>query len=119
MIRKILLITLLPTLCFAQVIDDKTDIKVLSGRAAVNEFREAHNKQYVGGVKVKDVEIELRSKMTWELSQAGYTGDRISNFFSLNEVYNIKSLGFKDKQEWGEVCKENEEIAQEYLDLWR
>ena len=120
MIKYIFLILLLPSLCFAQaIINTKTDKRVEEGRIAVDKFRVAHIKLYTDKVWTGSAEGALRPIMTWELSRAGFTGDKINNFFKTSDDYNIKLMGYDTIEELVKAWEKNEALLVIYNNLWR
>ena len=116
MINTILLLLLIaqPSL---QPVDPSLAIPVLKGRAAVNEFRKAHEKMY-SQLKTAEARSQQHNKlmgiMTWELSQAGYTS--VDDFTKSSELMNVKQLGFEDKKDFDE--KKTTSDSADYIDMW-
>ncbi len=99
------------------IIDKNYKTKVLDGRESVEKFRTAHTLLYEKGIRTSQEEIRLLGIMTWELSDAGYTNNRINSFFKSNDNYNAKLLGYKDKNALDKDSTLNDKSI--FNNLWR
>ena len=86
------------------IIDPSLETKVLGGRTLVDNFRTEHDKQYVNGTKVNDVEWDLVLSLTGNLSILGYDSENITNcldsFFYDSGTYNAQLLGYKNLEDF-------------------
>ena len=98
---------------------------ILSGRDAVDAYREAHRllHEQVKDRTVHEAHTPLLEQMLGSLDKEGFTSDKpelmersseiLSKFWDASDDLNIKEIGFKDKADFDAKATETDRLALE------